>query len=134
MARDRPLQTFIILASFCEILQPSILFPLADVDTIDVARLGQQPGEGPAIEKVHYFGFVLPNRVPWILSPLADVVRWMRPALGRRRSMRVLHARPGPLFGERPAIENVHYFGFVLPNEPSILFLLADVVRWTRPG
>jgi hypothetical protein len=30
--------------------------------------------EGPAIENVHYFGFVLPDLQPTILSPLDDVV------------------------------------------------------------
>ncbi len=41
---------------------------------MDAAQLGGRPGEGPAIVKVHHFGFVLPNLVPWILFPLGDDV------------------------------------------------------------
>ena len=49
---------------------------------IDAAQLGRRPGEGPAIEKVHYFGFVLPN------LGLRSYSRWaMRWWDGRARVM-----------------------------------------------
>jgi hypothetical protein len=82
-------------------------------------------GEGPAIENVHYFGFVLPI---YFLRSLAG---WRA---GRRRTailppmwwVRLAEvggiARPPPVHATRDvlwecgSIENVHYFGFVLPD------------------
>jgi hypothetical protein len=50
-----------------------------------------------------------------------DMVRCMRPALGRRPVHKLplghLPAHPTRNVGQGPAIEIVHYFGFVLPDQ-----------------
>jgi hypothetical protein len=58
-----------------------------------------------------------------------DVARWRRPALWRRRShdlrSAISRTRHQKDFGEGPAIENVHYFGFVLP-----IYFLRSLAGW----
>jgi hypothetical protein len=75
---------FMILASLCRSIASTARggpVRSAAVHELRSAISRRTFGEEPAIEKVHYFGFVLPDRQPLILFPLAHVVRSMRPAL-----------------------------------------------------
>jgi hypothetical protein len=84
----RPLKRFIILASFCQIYYPAVRRGVTDARCANLWR-------GPAIEKVHYFGFVLqicaPDRIPQ-----ADRVGIATPTTARAADPTLMCWRPSP--------------------------------------